>query len=115
MANWNVIFFRSSSGREPARDFIESLPTEERAKVYGHVEILANKGVLLEKPFVDHIDGKIWELRISITKREVRMLYFMTTGKTAVLLHGFVKKTQRTPRGEIEIAVRRMRQYLNRP
>lgn len=113
MANWNVVFFRTSSGREPAREFIASLPAEDRAKVYGHIEILADKGVLLEKPFVDHIEAKIWELRISITKREVRVLYFITSGKTAVLLHGFIKKTQRTPRGEIDIAIRRMGQYLN--
>lgn len=79
----------------------------------GHIERLADKGVLLEKPFVDRIEGKIWEIRISIGKREVRILYFMTTGKTAVLLHGFVKKRQKTPRGEIDVAIRRMRQYLD--
>ena len=63
-------------------------------------------------PYVRHLTGKLWELRISSGRLDYRLLYFAHTGRRFVLLHAFSKKTQKTPRREIEIALRRMAELL---
>ncbi|MSP37260.1 MAG: hypothetical protein EXR70_02050 [Deltaproteobacteria bacterium] len=55
----------------------------------------------------------LWELRVR-TRRQLRILYFLSTERTFVLLHAFVKKTREVPDSETRIAVRRMRQFVGR-
>ena len=71
-------------------------------------------GSIYKETSSPHIRGKIWELRIRFAGDISRMLYFSPSGKTIILLHGFIKKTQKTPNKEIEIALTRMNEYLGR-
>lgn len=104
-----VVFFRSAAGTEPVRDWLKALPREER-KAIG-VDILAVQFAWpVGKPLVDHLGGGIWEIRSRPGGREVRTLFAMAGGEM-VLLHGFIKKSRATPRREIELAARRLRQY----
>ncbi|MDP3298104.1 MAG: type II toxin-antitoxin system RelE/ParE family toxin [Thermodesulfovibrionia bacterium] len=57
---------------------------------------------------------KLFEIRIKDKTNIHRILYFTFTGRKFVLLHGFTKKTEKTPRGEIETALKRMNDYLSR-
>jgi phage-related protein len=77
------------------------------------IDMLRSYGVSLGRPWVAPLGKGLWELRIR-TRRQLRILYFLTTAKTFVLLHAFVKKTREVPESEIQIATRRMRQYLGR-
>lgn len=58
--------------------------------------------------------GKIWEVRVEHDRVQRRLLYFPATERKFVMLHGFVKKTQKTPAKEIEVAEQRMRDYMTR-
>lgn len=71
------------------------------------LETLRAFGLQLNAPLVKSIKGKLWELRTT-GRNQHRILYFAVSGKRLVLLHGFTKKTQKTPVGEIETALRRM-------
>ncbi len=64
-------------------------------------------------PYARHLKGKLWELRISSGRLTYRVLYFARAGRRFVLLHIFRKKTQKTPRREIDTALRRMAELLD--
>jgi phage-related protein len=75
--------------------------------------LLEELGTRLDPPHVDHLRGKIWELRVT-GKIQHRILYVAIEGKRILLLHGFTKKRQKTPAREIEIAESRYRDFLER-
>ena len=59
-------------------------------------------------PLVDHIEGDIWEVRIKLDNRIARVL-FVIVNKTMILLHGFIKKNQKTPKSELDLAKKRLK------
>lgn len=65
-------------------------------------------------PLVRHIEGKIWELREESQTNIYRLLYCFLSGRRILIQHGFQKKTQKTPRGEIEVANRRLDAFIQR-
>ncbi|MBI5408794.1 MAG: type II toxin-antitoxin system RelE/ParE family toxin [Nitrospirae bacterium] len=85
-----------------------------RAKIVKLIDLLSEYGVLLKEPYTKQIRGKIRELRIKDSQGAVRILYFTFTGKRYILLHGFIKKTDKTPEREIEIAEKRMNDFIQR-
>ena len=111
---WTVEYYRDSRGREPVADFIDSLPTEVQAKVLRLIDLLADYGVLLKEPYTRQIRGKLRELRITAKSGEVRVFYFAFAEGRMVLLHGFIKKARRTPIRDIEIAEKRLDDFVNR-
>lgn len=111
---WTVEYYSDASGNEPVADFIDSLPVAAQAKVLRLTALLADYGVLLKEPYTKQIKGKIRELRIMDKIGAVRILYFTFTGRRFILLHGFVKKADRTPEREIILAEKRMDDFLNR-
>jgi phage-related protein len=76
--------------------------------------MLEEYGTNVREPYVSHLRGKIWEVRVEHDKVQRRLLYFPATARKFVMLHGFVKKTQKTPPKEIEVAEQRMSDYVNR-
>jgi len=102
--NWTIEYYRDSKDKEPVKEFIDGLPEKAQAQVIGKIELLAKYGVLLKEPYARHIRGKIWELRIMVSKGYSRLFYFSYTGKRFILLHAFLKKTDKTPTAEIDIA-----------
>lgn len=91
---------------------MNDLPISLRAKVVKLIDLLAEQGVLLKEPYTRQIRGKIRELRIKDHLGHVRILYFTFTGKRFILLHGFLKKTDKTPEREIETAEKRMKDFI---
>lgn len=63
----------------------------------------------LGMPLVDHMGGDLWEVRVRLNNRIARVL-FAVEGKTMVLLHGFMKKQQATPKADLDLARDRLRQ-----
>ena len=111
---WAVEFYKSIDGKEPAKEFFNSLSLSARAKVVKLIDLSSEYGVLLKEPYTKQIRGKIRELRIKDSQGAVRILYFTFTGKRFILLHGFIKKTDKTPEREIEIAEKRMNDFIQR-
>lgn len=107
---WRIDFFAISKNKSPVVDFINSLPEQERAKVRNVLRLLREFGLLLGLPHSRPMSGrsKLRELRAGDT----RLFYFAHTGRQFIILHGFRKKSQKTPTVEIATAERRMKQFL---
>jgi phage-related protein len=110
---WIVDYYRDANGNEPVKEFLNSLSLPAKAKMMRQIELLTERGVLLKEPYTRHIKGKLRELRIKDSHGAVRVLYFTYTGRRFILLHGFIKKTEKTPDREIKIAEKRMGDYIN--
>lgn len=111
---WEIKLFATASGEEVVADFLDSLPRKHRAKAIWEIELLSIQGTALTLPYARHIDGDLWELRVKFASDISRIFYFIHTKNQIVLLHGFVKKTDKTPPGEIAIAKTRMADYKER-
>lgn len=92
---------------------IEALPPGLQARLIRLLEMLESLGVeQVREPHVKHIEGKLWELRAKASEGIARGLYVTVTGRRVVVLHVFVKKSQRMPRAALDIARERMKQVL---
>jgi phage-related protein len=111
---WEVEFYKDGSGREPVPEFLHDLPSGTWAKVVRLIDLLSEQGVLLKEPYIRRIRGKLRELRVKDHLGLVRVFYFTFTGRRFVLLHGFLKKTDKTPEREIELAEKRMKDFMER-
>jgi len=90
---------------------LEALPADMRARFVRIADLIATLGLeKVGKPHVDHIEGPLWEIRMKGADGIARALYVTATGKRVVVLRVFVKKTQRTPRQEIELALKRAKE-----
>ncbi len=83
-------------------DFIKSLEYSTGTRVSHHINLLEQFGNLLRIPYSKSLGNKLFELRVR-GKQEIRIFYTFNRNQ-AILLHGFIKKTQTTPKKEIEIA-----------
>ena len=110
----DVDFYELPNGEEPARIFLDSLNLKMRAKMYREIDLLIKNGPELHGPHSKHVEDGIFELRAKQGNDISRVLYFFVLGKKAILTNGFVKKTKKTPKNEIELAKRYRKDYLNR-
>ena len=84
------------------------LARDIRAKFHRIVELIETKGLeQVHEPYVKHLEGPIWEMRMKGKDGIARAAYVTATGRRVVVVHIFTKKTQKTPRREIETALRR--------
>ena len=105
----DAVFVRSESGGEPVREWLKSLPKDERRAIGEDIAYVQFKWPI-GKPRVDHLHGAIWEVRTSLANRIARTL-FAVEGRQMVLLHGFIKKTQQTPANDIKLAEKRFKEW----
>ena len=113
-SKWRVVFYQDPQSRLPVDEWIRSLSEQDQTRIFKTIGLLASYGVQLTMPHARHLRGKMWELRIAAGRRDYRILYAAVVGKKFVLLHGFSKKTPKTPPGEFEIAERRLDDYMAR-
>ncbi|NQU65750.1 MAG: type II toxin-antitoxin system RelE/ParE family toxin [SAR324 cluster bacterium] len=102
-----VSFFRTDSGREPVREWLKDLDAETK-KTIGEDIKTVQYGWPLGMPLVRKLDTNLWEIRIHLRQRIARIL-FTVVGDILVILHGFIKKSQKTPSGDIKLAKDRIR------
>ena len=103
----SVRFFATEAGSEPVREWLKGLSAQDR-KTIGEDIKTVQFGWPLGMPLVDHLEGDIWEVRIRLDNRIARVL-FVIDKHTMILLHGFIKKRQKTPKPEIELAKQRLK------
>lgn len=114
MPNWKINYYKLPSGREPIQEFIEKLPEKARSRAYYTLELLAEFGPILKMPHVKKVSGTVlWELRI-LGESSFRFFYVAIMEKTFLIIHGFTKREQKTPKKEIETALERLREHKNR-
>ncbi|MBR1598222.1 MAG: type II toxin-antitoxin system RelE/ParE family toxin [Lachnospiraceae bacterium] len=85
-----------------------------RTKVLRMVHLLEQNGNELREPYSKHLEDGIYELRIKQGTNITRVLYFFMIGQKIILTNGFVKKTMKTPTGEIQLAKKYREDYLSR-
>ncbi|HRF57840.1 MAG TPA: type II toxin-antitoxin system RelE/ParE family toxin [Campylobacterales bacterium] len=109
MKNWQIWFYKTPSGNSPVEEWLDSLGIDARVEVLRAVALLKDFGIELEMPYVKQVKSKLYELRAKDKDGIYRVLYFAASGHRFVLLHGFAKKTQKTPQKEIDLALKRMK------
>jgi len=103
-----VRFYCTAEGREPVREWLKGLPADERKAIGDDIRTM-QFGWPLGMPLVRGIESGIWEVRTRLPNRIARVLFTTFEGE-AVLLHGFIKKSQQTPLHELRLARRRRRE-----
>ena len=109
-----IELYATADGKEVVAEFLESLPPKHQSKAFREIDLLEEFGNGLKEPYVKHIEGEIWELRIKFASDISRIFYFTWQAETVVLLHGFIKKTQKTPVRELQRAKDIRDDYLER-
>ena len=112
---WQIEYYTSAMGIEPVKEFINAQSLNAQEEIIHVIGLLEEFALNLPYPYVYKI-GKtgIRELRIHHSSDYYRIFYFAFTGRKFVLLHAFLKKTRKTPKGELEIAIKRMNEYKQR-
>lgn len=104
--SWSFEFASEVAVEEAA-----ALPADLRARLERFAELIEAHGLAaMREPHAKHLEGKLWELRLKGRSGIARSLYVTVTGRRVVVLRTFVKKTQKTPRREIEIALARAKE-----
>ena len=85
-----------------------------QAKIFRNLELLESRGNELREPYSKHLEDGIFEIRNKVSSDITRILYFFVIAQKIILTNGFVKKTQKTPKSEIELAKKYRNDYLNR-
>jgi len=105
--NWTVIV------DERLENWLNDIPKDIKARIINIIDLLIEYGPQnVREPYVKHIRGKLFEIRAKGKDGIARVFYFTMTGQRIVLIHGFIKKTQKTPKKELEIAVARMKEIV---
>jgi len=104
----DVVFFRTEAGNEPVREWLQGLAREDR-KTVGEDIKTAQFGWPIGMPLIRKLASDLWEVRSRISNGISRVM-FTVDGQTMVLLHGFQKKSQRTPPADLMTAKRRLAQ-----
>ncbi|MBN1870760.1 MAG: type II toxin-antitoxin system RelE/ParE family toxin [Candidatus Omnitrophica bacterium] len=105
-------FFTTSSGRSPVEEFLDSLDLRTRQKFLYTRSLLEEFGVKLSMPFCKYLQSDIYELRFTGREGALRVLYFFIKDDSIVFTNGFLKKTRKAPRKEIELAINRRKTFL---
>jgi len=105
-----AVFFRTDAGGEPVREWLRSLPKEERHAI-GEDILTVQYAWPVGRPLVGYLGDEMWEVRSRLKNRIARTLFIMHE-REIVLLHGFIKKDQKTPKVELDLAKKRKSQYL---
>lgn len=112
-----IYFYRDKNGNEPVYDYIKELKQKsdkdskiKAAKIQYHIQALSEHGTFIGAPMVKHLEGDIWELR----PLQDRIFFAAWVDGGFILLHHFVKRSQKTPRREIDRAKRELAEMIER-
>lgn len=116
---YEIEFYEDKNGKSEIADYIKELNAKAATnkecrinfnKIVAYMDMLEEFGTRVGEPVTKHLDGEIWELR----PLKNRLLYAYCKDNKFIILHHFIKKTQKTPKHEIEPAKRNLKDYLER-
>lgn len=107
---YTIKFYRENNGKEPVRDYLDSLNNNfDRSrllKISSYMKILTEYGTRAGLPYIKHLKGDLWELR----PLRDRIIFCYYKNNTFILPNSFYKSTNKTPKKEIDLAIKRMMQ-----
>lgn len=108
-----VLYYTSKTGENPARKFIESLQEKQQRKLIRILTYIKVYGLVTAIPHIKKLSRtSLWEIRI-LGEDNIRVLYASVLINSILLLHGFSKKSQKTPQKEIETALFRLKDWTD--
>lgn len=108
----NVVFFRTDSGQMPVQQWLRRLDKTDR-KAIGEDIRLVQFGWPLGMPLVRKMEEHLWEIRSRLSQRRIARILFTVSNRKMILLHGFIKKSQNTPKRELNLARNRRKLWQN--
>ena len=111
-ANTHSLFFLTSSGNEPVREWLKSMNAEDRKVIGEDIKVVQFRWPL-GMPLVRKMDSNLWEIRSKLENGNLSRVFFTVKGSKLNLLHGFIKKSQKTPKKDIDMARARKNQWIN--
>ena len=115
---YKIDLYEKDNGEVPVLESIKNMDAKMQAKIYREINLLEEFGRELHEPHIKKIVGQkysdLWELRIKQSSNIFRIIYFTYIDDLCVLLHGFQKKSQKTPKKELDLAKSRMEDYKSR-
>jgi phage-related protein len=111
---YEIIFYDSEDGKCPVQEFLDSLEPKLLAKTLRTIDLLEHNGPQLREPYSKMLEDGIFELRTKQSSDITRVFYFFFVGRKIVLTNGFVKKSQKTPKAEKELARKYKADYERR-
>ena len=106
----DVLFFSTEQGHEPVREWLKTLPQEDRKSIGEDIKLVQWRWPL-GMPWVRKLKPSLWEIRTSLDHRTARIL-FTIQNQHMILLHGFIKKTQKTCINDLDLAIERKKLWL---
>ena len=110
---YTIDFFKRPNGTSPFEEYLEGMTNKLQAKTLRSLELLREFGPMLREPNTKPLEDGIFELRTVLGSDTGRTLFFFLDGQSIVVTHGFIKKTQKTPREEIKRAKEYRKAYLS--
>lgn len=107
-----VVFFKTNSGTEPVREWLKELHKDDKKSIGEDLKTV-QFGWPIGMPLVDSLGHGLWEVRSRLSSNRIARILFFMDDNTIVLVNGFIKKTQKTPKDEISLANKRKKEYQN--
>lgn len=114
MEKFTVEYYKKQDGSCPTEEFMNSLDRKMRAKLLRLQFLLEQDGNKLTEPYSKHLEDGIFELRAQQGNNIARTLYFFLVGQRIVITNGFIKKTQKTSKKELELAKKYRAEYMEK-
>jgi phage-related protein len=112
VAEYKCYYYSLASGEKPVEDFISSLNEKRKGKFKYVKGLLEVSGHRLKRPYSKYLGRSIFELRFEGVEGYVRVLYFFLRQDAVVFINGFIKKSNKIPKNEIDLATRRRKSCL---
>jgi len=110
---WTIEFYKTEDNESPIEEWLLTIPETALVKVTRNMKLLREFNLALKEPYVKPLGDKLYEIRAKDSSGIYRVIYFAYTGKKFIMLHGFTKKTQKTPSKELKLAKKRMEEIIN--
>ena len=110
---FQITFFKTCSGKIPVKEFIDNLYPKTQAKIARHFDLLEEFGLLLKEPCIKSLNYRnLYELRVRWNKLCYRFLFYMLKYNIIVILHCYIKKSEKIPKNELLISINRLKEFL---
>jgi len=99
-------FFKTEANNEPVRDFLKVLSTEDKKSIGADI-MAVEMSWPIGYPTVRKLDKDLWEVRSDISDKRISRIFFTISENKMILLHAIIKKSQKTPKEDLELAKKR--------
>ena len=108
----SVHFFLTSNGKEPVRDWLKEMNRENRKTIGEDIKLVQFRWPL-GMPLVRKMEVDLWEVRSKLSNNTIARTFFTVTNNQMILLHGIIKKSEKTPKKDLDLARTRKKQWHN--